>query len=221
MTLGELNQKTVVGLTVQELLPSLDTAYPWEPGDWNTSDPHEVMTHSSTKIFTLRMSTNLPPSTTVTKIYTGHIGAGGIRTIDGFLWMAEGSDVSTLLEDWTNDILRQTDAETQYTIREGLKRTIDIRTSYLPEVRDILRKSSSWSMAHVLTRSLLYDTGPWNDTNRDSGMEQSYETSGLPPQACSPNLTCSNMTPVVVSGIRPPPDPDIGGASDHHIGEIS
>ncbi len=47
--------------------------------------------------------------------------------------------------------------------------------------------------------------GPVEDTNRDSVIEQSYESSGLPPQACCPNLMCSNMKPVVVSGIRPTP----------------
>ena len=61
MTLCELNQKTVVGLTVQEFIPSLDVVYPWEPGEWNASGEHTVMTHSSVKIVTLRMSTNLPP----------------------------------------------------------------------------------------------------------------------------------------------------------------
>ena len=52
MTLGEINQKTVVGLLVQELIPALDTAFPWEPGVWNMSDTHETMTHSSTKVVT-------------------------------------------------------------------------------------------------------------------------------------------------------------------------
>ena len=60
MTLGELNQNTVVGLTMQGLIPSLDaTAYPWEPGEWNTSRMHTVMTHSSTKVFALCMNNNL------------------------------------------------------------------------------------------------------------------------------------------------------------------
>ena len=62
MTLGELNQRTVVGLTMQELISSLDVTYPWEPGEWNTSGTHTVMTHSSTKVFTLYMITNLHPS---------------------------------------------------------------------------------------------------------------------------------------------------------------
>ena len=53
MTLGEINQKTVVGLLVQELIPALDTALPWEPGTWNKSDTHVTMTHSTTKVVTL------------------------------------------------------------------------------------------------------------------------------------------------------------------------
>ena len=85
MTLGELNQRTVVGLTMQELIPSLDTTYPWEPGGWNTSRTQTVMTHSSTKVFTLCMSTNLHSSTIPTEPYTVQIGAGDLLTGTGFL----------------------------------------------------------------------------------------------------------------------------------------
>ena len=92
MTSGELNQRTVVGLTMQELTPSLDTAYPWEPAEWNTSGSHKVMTHSSTKVFTLYMTTNLYPSVIPTEPYTGQIGAGDINTKNGFLWMTGGPD---------------------------------------------------------------------------------------------------------------------------------
>ena len=99
------------------------------------------------------------------------------------------SDASALLEAWSNDILRQTVTESQYSIEVRFTRTIVIRTSYLSEVRDILHRSSFWSTTHVLSRSLLHDTGPWDDTNRDLVIEQVYETSGLPPQACCPNLT--------------------------------
>ena len=113
-----------------------------------------------------------------------------------------GPDAPALLEDWEKKVLRQTDAECQYSIEERFKRTIIIKTSYLPEVRDTLQSSSFWSTTHVLSRSLLYDTGPWDDINRDSVIEQVYEASGLPPQACCPNLTCSNRTPAVVTGTR-------------------
>jgi hypothetical protein len=85
MTFGEFNQRTVVGLTIQELIPSLDTTYPWEPGGWNTSGTHTSMKHSSTKVFTLCMSTNLHLSVIPTEPYTGQIGAGDISTKNGFL----------------------------------------------------------------------------------------------------------------------------------------
>ncbi len=38
VTLEEINQKTVVGLLVQDLIPALDTGFPWEPGAWDVSD---------------------------------------------------------------------------------------------------------------------------------------------------------------------------------------
>ena len=99
MSLGEFNQRTVVGLTVQEFIPSLDTEYPWESGELNVSGDHTVMTHSSVKIVTLLMITNLPPSVTSTGTHTGQIGAGDISTINDFLWMSEGLDTPALLAD--------------------------------------------------------------------------------------------------------------------------
>jgi hypothetical protein len=203
--LEEINQKTVVGLLVQELIPVLDTGFPWEPGAWDLSDTHATMTHSSTKVATLHMSINLPDSAPDTVSGVGKIGSRGINTTNGFMWISEKPDVSVLLEVWVSDIRRLTSTEAPFTIEEGIKRSVEIRTSYLPEVRDLLHRSSFWSTSHTLVRSLLYNTGPWKDTNRDSVIEQSYETSGLPPQACCPNLMCSNMKPVVVSGIRPTP----------------
>jgi hypothetical protein len=89
VTLEEINQKTVVGLLVQELIPALDTAFPWEPGVWNMSDTHATMTHSSTKVATLRMNINLPTSTSDTASSVGQIGSRGINTKDGFMWISE------------------------------------------------------------------------------------------------------------------------------------
>ncbi len=205
VTLEEINQKTVVGLLVQELIPALDTGFQWEPGAWDVSDTHSTMTHSSTKVATLHMVIHLPNSVSDTVSGVGKIGSRGINTKDGFMWISEKPDASVLLEAWTSDIRRLTSTESRFTIEEDFKRSVEIRTSYLPEVRDLLHRSSFWSTSQALVRSLLYDTGLWKDTNRDSVIEQSYETSGLPPQACCPNLMCSNMKPVVVSGIRPTP----------------
>ena len=91
---------------------SLDTPYPWGPGDLNTLGAHTVMTHSSTRVSTLRMSTDFSPSDIKmeTSTVTGRIRTGGIHTADAFLWMAEGPDASTLLEEWAKNILRQIDA---------------------------------------------------------------------------------------------------------------
>jgi len=100
VTLGELNQKTVVGLMVQELIPALDTAFPWEPGDWNMSGTHATMTPSFTKIATLRMAINLATSASDAESNAGQIGSRGINTKDGFMWISEEPDASVLLEAW-------------------------------------------------------------------------------------------------------------------------
>jgi hypothetical protein len=161
VTLEEINQKTVVGLLVQELIPVLDTGFPWEPGVWNMSDTYSTMTHSSTKVFTLRMTINLPNSASDRESSVGQIGSRGINTKDGFMWISEKPDASVLLEAWASDIGRLTITETPFTVDEGFMRSVEIRTSYLPAVRDLLHRSSiQWSTSHALARSLLYDTGP-------------------------------------------------------------
>ena len=116
---------------MQELIPSLEVEYPWGPEEWNTWGTHTVMTHSSIKVFTLCMNTNLHPSVISTEPYTGQIGAGGITTRNGFICLTEGPDAPALLEEWTTEVSRQTDLETRHSIEEGLLRTIIIRTSYL------------------------------------------------------------------------------------------
>jgi hypothetical protein len=98
--LEEINQKTVVGLLVQELIPALDTGFPWEPGVWDVTDTHSTMTHSSTKVDTLHMDINLPNSASDTVSGVGKIGSRGINTTNGFMWISEKPDVSVLLESW-------------------------------------------------------------------------------------------------------------------------
>jgi hypothetical protein len=106
--LEEINQKTVVGLLVQELIPALDTGFPWEPGVWDVSDTHATMTHSSTKVATLHMAINLPISASDTVSGVGKIGSRGINTTNGFMWISEKPDASVLLEAWASDIRRLT-----------------------------------------------------------------------------------------------------------------
>jgi hypothetical protein len=92
----EINQKTVVGLLVQELIPALDTGFPWEPGAWDMSDTHATMTHASTKVDTLHMAINLPNSASDTVSGVGKIGSRGINTTNGFMWISETSDASSI-----------------------------------------------------------------------------------------------------------------------------
>ena len=203
VTLGEINQKTVVGILVQELIPALDTALPWEPEAWNTPDSQATITHSSTKVLTLRMEVDLPASAPDAVNNIGRIGSKGISTKEGFLWISEDPNASALLEAWALDIGRLCNTEAAFKLEEGFTRSVVIKTTYLPEMRDLLHRSSLWSTSYVLSKELLYDPGPWKNINRDAVIEQYYETLGLPPQACCPNGMCSNVNPVVVSGTRP------------------
>ena len=66
------------------------------------------------------------------------------------MWISEKPDASVLLEVWASDIGRLTSTEALFKIDEGFKRSVEIRTSYLPEVRDLAQELL---LVHV-TRSL-------------------------------------------------------------------
>ncbi len=57
----------------------------------------------------------------------------------------------------------------------------------LPEMRALLQQSTTWSSEQTISKELTYSEGPWEQDNRDSVLEQGFETSGLSSQACCPN----------------------------------
>jgi hypothetical protein len=128
-TLGEINQKTVVGLLVKDLIPALDTVFPWEPGAWNMSDTHTTMTHSLAKVTILHVSINIPTLVSDTESSVGQIGSRSMNTKEGFMWISEKPNVSVLLEAWVSYIRRLSITESPFTIGEGFERTVEIRTS--------------------------------------------------------------------------------------------
>jgi hypothetical protein len=64
------------------------------------------------------------------------------------MWISQKPHASILLESWSSDIGRLSGTEVPFTIVEGFKRSVEIRTPYLPEVRDPLHRSSFWSTSH-------------------------------------------------------------------------
>ena len=90
-------------------------------------------------------------------------------------------------------------------VTEQWKRTTEIRTSSLILLRDLLQRSTELGESNVLERGLLRQSNPWEDTNRDTVMEQVYEKTGLAPVASCPQ--CQNKQAVVISGVRQREDP--------------
>ena len=86
------------------------------------------------------------------------------------------------------------------------KRTTQVRTSSLILLRDLLQRSTEWTESNTLERGLLRDSGPWQDTNRDTVLEQVYEVSGLSPLACCPR--CTHKQATIISGVRRREAPD-------------
>ena len=86
-------------------------------------------------------------------------------------------------------------------------RTIAIKTISLPEMRTLLQQSITWPSEQTISKELTYSEGPWEQDNRDSVLEQGFETSGLSLQACCPNKNCTKKMPIVISGLRNIDDP--------------
>jgi len=137
----------------------------------------------------------------------GQIGGRGIPTKKDFLWVADEPNGIQTMCPRLSSTTGQTGAFGEYKIGQVVKRTLTIKTSNLPRVRDLLQQSATWSNEHIISRELTYAEGPWEHDNRDSVLEQGYETSDLPPQACCQNKDCTQGMPVVVSGIRNINDP--------------
>ena len=83
---------------------------------------------------------------------------------------------------------------------EMWKKTSTVRVKNLVDLRDLLQVSTNWDPSYILERKIIHASGPWENTDRETVLEQGYESSNLPPQACCPK--CNNKKTVIVSGIR-------------------
>jgi hypothetical protein len=86
-------------------------------------------------------------------------------------------------------------------------RTITIKTTSLQEMRALLQQSTTWPNEQTISKELTYSEGPWEQDNRDSVLEQGFESSGLSSQTCCPNKDCTQKMPTVISGLRNIDDP--------------
>ena len=103
--LGEIRQRTVTGLTLQELLPQGE--YPHPGKTQAETNPHLQVTHSLSTVHTLWIQTEEQPSDQGRHAQTGWIGGRGIPRQQGLLWVAEGPDSVDDLERWAQVYLQQ------------------------------------------------------------------------------------------------------------------
>jgi hypothetical protein len=144
MELGEIRQRTVTGLTLKEILPQGE--YP-HPGVIQAErDPHLQVTHSLSMVHTLWIQTGDPLPDPHRNTHAGRIGGRGIPTNPGLLWVEDGPDSASNLEQWAQEYLRhhqQPGASKEYVIRQATMRTITINTTNLPGMRDLLQQSTT------------------------------------------------------------------------------
>ena len=96
--LGEIRQRTVTGFTLQEILPQGE--YPHPGIIQEERDPHLQVTHSSSTVHTLWIQMEGPPPDPHPNAHTGRIRGKGIPTKTGSLWVADGPDAASSLEQW-------------------------------------------------------------------------------------------------------------------------
>jgi hypothetical protein len=146
-----------------------------------------------------------PPPDPHPNTHTGRIGERGIPTKTGFPWVTDGPDTPSSLGQWAQDYLRQHEqlgVLDENVIRQATMRTISIKTTNLPTMRGLLQQSMTCPNEHTISKDLTNAEDPWENDNRDSVLEQGYETSFLPPETYCPNKDFTQGMPVVVSGIR-------------------
>jgi hypothetical protein len=206
--LGEIRQRTVTGITLKELLPQGE--YP-HPGITQVeTDPHLQVTHFLSTVHTLWLQTEKQTTDQDRHTQAGRIGGRGIPIQQGLLWVADGPDSANDLERWAQDYLQQhgqTGVLKEYAIKQTIMRTIAIKTTSLQKMRALLQQSTTWPSEQTISKELTYSEGPWEQDNRDSALEQVFETSGLSSQACCPNKDCTQKMPIVISGLRNIDDP--------------
>jgi hypothetical protein len=111
-----------------------------------------------------------PPPDPYPNSHTGRIRGKGIPTKTGFLWVSDDPDASSNLEQWAQDYLRQhgqLGVLDEYAIKQATMRTISIKTTNLPTVRELLQQSMTWTNEHTISRELTYGEGPWEHDIRD------------------------------------------------------
>ena len=127
--------------------------------------------------------------------------------MENTLWIVEEASTVQLLITWakgSNPVSKSNSNPGHQTV-EMWKRSTTVGVQNLVELKDLLQENTEWETSHILSRKIINAPGTWDNTDRDAVLEQGYESSGLPPQACCPR--CVNKKPVIVSGIREPTEP--------------
>jgi hypothetical protein len=153
--LDDIRERAVTGFTVKELLPQGD--YP-HPGIIHAEkDPHLQVTHSSSTVHTLWIQTERLPLDQDRHTQTGRIGERGIPRKQDLLWVADGPDSATNLEQWAQVYLQQhgqPGALKDYAIQQDTMRTISIHTTNLTGMRDLLQQSITWTSEQTISKEL-------------------------------------------------------------------
>jgi hypothetical protein len=125
-------------------------------------DPHLQVTQSSSTIYALRMHVKGPFPDPHPNAHTVRIGGMGIPTKTVFLWVADGPDAASSLEQWDHECLHQTEitgASGEYKIEQATKRIISVKSTYLPTVRDLLQQSMTLLKRSWIVKGLWKGNG--------------------------------------------------------------
>ena len=190
----------MTGFCIHELITSVDHPHPWDGKRQIGLDPDVSVIITVTPAYAILVES----STQFAEYEPGK----GITEKEGWgqisgktLWIAEDTSAAQTLMNRTP----RGNVESQHQVTEMWKPTTEVRANSLILLRDLLQRSAEWTESHILDRGLLRESGPWQDTNRDTVLEQGYEASGLSPQACCPR--CTHKKATIISGVRERRDP--------------
>ena len=97
---------------------------------------------------------------------------------------------------------------------------LTVTVGELTDVSNALRTSQGWDTVKLINRQILFEQGPWKETNMTIAWELYFQTQGLAPHAWCGTTGCERRQPhVVMDGFEEPRSPCTNSCRQDQAGE--
>lgn len=181
MKLGKIWKETAVGLCIQEIISQTNFPQIGNQSRLMMEDTIRITTVTLTQVLTIQTG----PGVSFKEYESGKgiskLERWGCPTEENTLWIVEDVAAVQTLITWEkgNDPTSQPNNTPKHQTVEMWKRTTTVRVQNLVELKDLLQESTEWETSYIFERKIINDPGPWESADRDTVMEQGYESSGL------------------------------------------